>query len=52
MKEIHLKDIRGRQLEDLSPNELRAKLYISGVDIPETIKTKKELIDLVKEKCN
>ena len=52
MKEIHLKDIRGRQLEDLSPNELRAKLYMHGVEIPETIKTKKELIDLVKEKCN
>jgi hypothetical protein len=52
MKEIHLRDIKGRKLEDLSPNELRAKLYLQGGEIPETIKTKKELIDLVKEKCN
>lgn len=40
----------GRKLEDLSANELRAKLDMAGVDIPD-VKTKGELIELVKKYC-
>lgn len=47
MEAIHIRDIRGRKLEDMSPNELRAICYKRGIDIPETIRTKKELIQLV-----
>lgn len=39
----------GRELKDLSANELRAKLIMQGVKIPETIKTKEDLISLVKK---
>lgn len=49
MKEIHLKDIRGRKLEDMAANELRAILWKRGVEIPETARTKKDLIDLVRK---
>ena len=51
MKPIHLKDIRGRKLEDMAPNELRAMCIRYGVTIPNRIKTKKDLVKLVKEKC-
>lgn len=40
---------RGRKLEDLTANELRAKLIMAGVSVPKTIKTKTELIRLIKQ---
>lgn len=42
------KTIPGRRLEDLSANELRAKLYNAGVDYPEAA-SKKELAELVRK---
>lgn len=49
---IHFsKAVAGRKLEDLSANELRAKLIMAGVDIPKDIKTKDQLIELVKKHC-
>lgn len=42
--------IGGRKLEDLTANELRAKLITNGIDIPVGA-DKSELIRLVKERC-
>lgn len=50
MDAIHFPKLSGgRKLENMSANELRAKLILAGVNIPETIKTKKELVELVKK---
>lgn len=52
MNGIHFgKAVSGRKLEDLSANELRAKLILAGVNIPKDIKTKEELVKLVKKHC-
>jgi hypothetical protein len=52
MNEIHFgKAVSLRKLEDLSANELRAKLILAGVNVPKDIKTKEELVELVKKYC-
>lgn len=52
MNGIHFgKAVGGRKLEDLSANELRAKLILAGVNVPKDIKTKEELVELVKKHC-
>lgn len=52
MNEIHFgKAVSGRKLEDLSANELRARLIRAGKDVPKDIKTKEELVELVKKYC-
>lgn len=38
----------GRKLEDYSANELRAKLYMAGIDYP-TNASKAELIKLIRD---
>ncbi len=48
MEPIHIREIKGRKLEDLSPNELRVICYKMGIDIPASIRTKEELVRLVK----
>lgn len=51
MDAIHFSQaVTGRKLEDLTPNELRAKLINAGVD-PYQAKTKEELIALVRKYC-
>lgn len=49
MKEIHITEIGKGKLEDLSPNELRALCWKDGIEIKGEIKTKKQLIDLIKK---
>ena len=49
MKEIHINEIGKGKLEDLSPNELRALCRKEGIEIKGDIKTKKQLIDLIKK---
>lgn len=49
MKEIHLKQIGGRKLETMAANELRAICWKMGIEIPETVKTKKDLIKIIRE---
>lgn len=52
MNGIHFgKAVSGRKLEDLSSNELRAKLILAGVNVPKDIKTKEELVELVRKHC-
>lgn len=52
MSGIHFgQAVSGRKLEDLSANELRAKLILAGVNVPKDIKTKEELVELVKKYC-
>lgn len=52
MNGIHFgQAVSGRKLEDLSANELRAKLILAGVNVPKDIKTKEELVELVKKYC-
>lgn len=52
MEGIHFSQaVQGRPLETLSANELRAKLYSAGVNVPDTVKTKEDLIKLVKKYC-
>lgn len=52
MSGIHFgQAVSGRKLEDLSANELRAKLILAGVNVPKDIKTKEELVELVKKHC-
>lgn len=49
MKEIHINEIGKGKLEDLSSNELRALCWKEGIEIKGDIKTKKQLIDLIKK---
>ena len=49
MKEIHLREIGGRKLEAMAANELRAICWKMGIEIPEGIKTKKDLISLIRK---
>lgn len=52
MSGIHFgQAVGGQKLEDLSANELRAKLILAGVNVPKDIKTKEELVELVKKYC-
>lgn len=52
MSGIHFgQAVSGRKLEDLSTNELRARLIRAGKDVPKDIKTKEELVELVKKYC-
>lgn len=52
MSGIHFgQAVSGRKLEDLSANELRAKLILAGVNVPKDIKTKEELVELVRKHC-
>lgn len=52
MNGIHFgKAVSRRKLEDLSANELRAKLILAGVNVPKDIKTKEELVELVRKHC-
>lgn len=52
MNGIHFgQAVSGRKLEDLSANELRAKLILAGVNVPKDIKTKEALVELVKKYC-
>lgn len=52
MSGIHFgQAVGGRKLEDLSANELRAKLILAGVNVPKDIKTKEELVELAKKYC-
>lgn len=52
MSGIHFgQAVEGRKLEDLSANELRARLIRAGKDVPKDIKTKEELVELVKKYC-
>lgn len=52
MDAISFKDAaKGRKLEDMSPNELRAKLINAGVD-PYQANTMDELIALVRKYCS
>jgi hypothetical protein len=49
MKEIHINEIGKGKLEDLSPNELRALCWKEGIEIKGDIKTKRQLIDLIRK---
>jgi len=49
MKEIHINEIGKGKIEDLSTNELRAICWKEGIEIKGDIKTKKQLIDLIKK---
>lgn len=52
MSGIHFgQAVSGRKLEDPSANELRARLIRAGKDVPKDIKTKEELVELVKKYC-
>lgn len=52
MDAIHFREAaKGRKLEDMSPNELRAKLINAGID-PYQAKTIDELIALVRKYCS
>ena len=52
MSGIHFgQAVSGRKLEDLCANELRARLIRAGKDVPKDIKTKEELVELVKKYC-
>lgn len=52
MNGIHFgQAVSGRKWEDLSANELRARLISAGKDVPKDIKTKEELVELVKKYC-
>lgn len=52
MSGIHFRQaVSGRKLEELSANELRARLIRAGKDVPKDIKTKEELVELVKKYC-
>ena len=48
MKEIYINEIGKGKLEDLSPNELRALCWKEGIEIEGDIKTKTQLIDLIR----
>ena len=49
MKEIHINEIGKGKLEDLPPNELRALCWKEGIEIKGDIKTKRQLIDLIRK---
>lgn len=49
MKEIHITEIGKGKLEDLSANELRALCWKEGIEIKGDIKTKRQLIDLIRK---
>lgn len=52
MSGIHFgQAVGGRKLEDLSANELRARLIRAGKEVSKDIKTKEELVELVKKYC-
>lgn len=52
MSGIHFgQAVGGWKLEDLSANELRARLIRAGKDVPKDIKTKEALVELVKKYC-
>lgn len=47
---IHFASLsRQRKLENLSANELRARLIMAGKEIPDGIRKKSQLIELVKK---
>ena len=41
--------VKGRPLSTYSANELRARLYQRGVEIPDTVKTLDDLVKLVEK---
>jgi len=49
MREIHITQMGNRKLENLSPNELRALCWKRGIDIPKDIRTKAQLLDLIRK---
>lgn len=52
MSGIHFgQAVSGRKIEDLSANELRARLIRAGKDVPKDIKTKEELVEMVNKYC-
>ncbi len=49
MKQVHISQMGTRKLETMNPNELRALCWKQGIEIPKDIKTKAQLIKLIKE---
>ncbi len=49
MKEIHITQMGNKKLENLSPNELRAICWKEGIEIPKDIRTKAQLIALIRK---
>lgn len=49
MTEIHITQMGTRKLESMSPNELRALCWKRGITITKDIRTKAQLIKLIKE---